>query len=268
MRGKRWLDRTAGEYVAIIVRAGRVVAVLAVGYVAWAGAIGDAFPPDQRAIAKAKEHWKSVALVALATFYGTVSIDGVIRWLRPTGPNVKAANSLNMGVQDIYAASKGPYADKSMRSAAEQVLAAAQYAVEELLGVEGSDELQANLIWKKDDQTIQVVARSKPGDCPVDYKWAANLMACKAMETNTTCVQTHARQVQGFDKKPYDAVAAIPISYRNRAFGAITIDSKRSKVLDGQELVLDRALRPYAAILLLTREKNAPSHECGHHTVR
>ena len=271
MRGRQWTDRqlekSAGEYLSAIVRFGRVLAVIVVGYVAWAGAIGDAFPPDARAIAKAKEHWKSVAFVAFATLYGTVSIDWIIRWLRPNTPGRRAAVYLDMGVQDIYAGTKGPRSGHDMRRGIEEVLIAAQYAVEEALGV-STDEIQLNLIWMKDPQTIQVVARSKPGICPVDYKWATDLMACHAMETNQTSVKTDVRKVQGFAHKPYDAVAAIPIAHADHAFGAVTIDSKSSGTLAGREVVLDRVVRPYAAILMLTRDKSGPSHLCPQRTVR
>jgi hypothetical protein len=136
------------------------------------------------------------------------------------------------------------------------------------LGLENRGEIQLNVLFRDKDGNIVVTARSGPGECPLIHPWNGAVMACQAMEQNKPVVQTHVRKIQGFEDKPYDCVAAVPIAHKKMALGAITVDSKGSQTLDGHEDLLDRILRPYAAILLLTRPKDAPYHPCPQRTVR
>ncbi len=219
---------------------------------------------------KIKEHPDWFAAVLIATVVGALNISGLVEKMRPARNNEQIANYREMAAHEMRTGLK-PLADNHFLKASEQILIAIQFEVEQALGIGGRNLVQANLIWlraENDERSIEVVARSKPGICPVAYPWNETLMACRAIAMNATVIHCRVRALPGYGDKKYNCVAATPITHRDRAFGAVTVDSVEPSTFANQEALLDRIIRPYAAELLLTLPKDAPYHPCANRNIR
>jgi hypothetical protein len=150
----------------------------------------------------------------------------------------------------------------------EMWLRAAEHEIEAALGISGKQLIQTNLLLVKNPGEISIVARSQLGPCPKTYPLQPGRMASLAIVENRTVVQCNVRSVPGFQHKAYDCVAATPIALHIQSFGAITVDSKDADTFKGQESVIDRILRPYCAIILLTLGEDADYHECPERNAR
>lgn len=182
----------------------------------------------------------------------------------------RIANYRIMGAQLLRKHLKPLKSCGTYTQAWETLLRAAELELEKELKISGSLLIQANLLLVKDGDAskVVVVARSKPGNCPVEHAHDPKLMASRAMLENRTVVQTHVRDVSGFEHKKYNCVAATPIADGRRALGAVTVDSKEPTTFKGREAVIDRVLRPYCGLFLLTIGKSATYHNCAECSVR
>lgn len=241
--------------------------------VTWAGAIfaayrawiAFAFPgtawPDPRGTWHAIQlHW--ISLVMFQTF-AVVALTDPAKYLtkRPrTTEALQRSRVLEDGVQRAWLHVKA--LNRDFRPSRELILRAALIEIESELGIVGKHLIQTNLILADPPNSIRVEARSGVGNAPITYERTPFMMASKAMERNETVVQCHVKALPGFANKEYDCVAATPIAHRDRAYGAVTVDSLEGTTFANRDELIDRILRPYCAMILLTIDKDSGYYPC------
>ena len=197
--------------------------------------------------AGAKKDWFFLVLIVVAA---------VIVFLNPGKKIVAAANarSLEASRSDYFALAMqemGKYvrrksAKQDMKSVWEPLLKSIQIEVARELDLP-EDRLKANLLLCKSDETVTVVARSRPGSVvPQDYELLAKTAAATAMAENATSVSSNIKPKQ---PRPYKSVVATPISNGTKVCGVITVDSPGKKDFKGKEDLLDAILLPYCSLI-------------------
>lgn len=149
------------------------------------------------------------------------------------------------------------------REAWENFLHAAAVELRAALGLGPDAKIKANLVLAKKPASFVVVARSEPGSpLDIEYRCEEYMVAWQAMRANATKTISKVSAIPGHPKRPYEAVAAVPIAHGGKAFGALTVDSALAGAFKGKEAEIDRLLRPYAAAILLTIRPDADSFSC------
>jgi hypothetical protein len=173
------------------------------------------------------------------------------------------SNYAVQGLLSIRAADPRFKKDTNFREARENLLHAAAVELRHVLKLPPSAQLKANLVLAKRPDSITVAARSEIGSpIDIDYKCEEYMVSWQAMRDNATKSLAKVSAVPGHPKRPYEAVAAVPISHGAKAFGALTFDSVEPGVFTGREALIDRVARPYAAAILLTIGPQADHFPC------
>lgn len=176
----------------------------------------------------------------------------------------KQSNYFVHGLREIRTKVLASAPPHQLNRAYELLLRAAAIELQRHLSLLDDTSLKTNLVLVRSAGKIEVVARSRPGS-PIGIHYThkpSGLAASRAMMENKTVVATKIRDLPGHEHKPYNTVVATPICDGVQAFGAMTADSAESGAFAGREEAIDRILRPYAAIILLTLPESARWVHC------
>lgn len=145
----------------------------------------------------------------------------------------------------------------------EPLLIAAQRELEIELGMGSSAGVKTNLLLLTGEGRVTVVARSQPGSpVPVSYDLWTDSPAARAMRENKTIVLGSIDEVKEGANRPYKAVAATPLEFKGKVYGALTVDSPMRGVFRRHEVSIDRVLRVHAAVCLLMLPGELNSLDC------
>lgn len=266
-RCKSILDYSVGDILIFLATQSRWVCVLALGLVGWMDLSSTEV--------NFKSLWNSVlsnpvwaSLTVGATLLVAVDPAGRVWRMRRRAALMDDKSNYSMiSLQQLRSMvstrSREPDYSVHFAAAYEPLMRAAEAELVAALGLPSSSAIKINLLLLESNEIICVCARSRPGSpVPVRYPINENFPAAVAMKKNCTVVENDAKQLLAGMNRPYSSIAATPLVDRLRAYGAITADSPHKGVFKGSEETIDRVLRVYAGIILLTIKDGCPAWEC------
>lgn len=247
------------DILRFVVSASTLVAVLIMAVFTWVGLRGSFGDAGEMSFSGAlKDVW----------FWGAIVASFIIWWDPETkirfwlGSGVDTSvDHFEMGVQFMMPELKVRSQKSRFDRAWVNLLQAAEQELSAELGLRDSGIIKANLLLLTPKDSITVVARSHVGSpVPKTYAFQGVLPAERAIEQNRTVV--HSR-IKMKTKRPYRSVAATPIAKDQSAYGAITVDSPDPRAFSGNDVAIDRVLRRYAAMILLSiNRESATIRKC------